>query len=406
MKFLPQKLRVFINFGGAHTPLGQIIKESKKYYFQYSNSYLEHGHNISPFKLKFDNSVQITDTDIFEGLYGVSGDSQPDGRGRLLMDRFLLNKGYLMYEIDPLLRLSLIGSNGIGALTYRPLFEKKDSFHSFEDLENLYRESIVIYDNETSEIDKIFSLGGSSGGARPKIWINYVPKTNTLSTTAVDDSSPWIIKFPSSTDISGIASMEYIYYQLALNAGISMSECRLIPGKAGTKFFGTKRFDIQDSKRLHMIWVAGLLHDTYRMSNLDYGHLMDAAFALSKNVKSYEEVLRLAVFNMLSNNKDDHSKNFSYLMNANGQWTVSPAYDLTYSTSSYGYQSTTVDGVSKDIKYEQFNTLAKLFGVKKFKDIVEEVIESLKKFKELAKCTDIPDRIVNLIDENIYKWFS
>lgn len=403
MKILPEKILVFIQFDQAEKNVGQIIRDNQNYYFRYSDEYLKTGFNISPYKLRFDNSIQKTDVAFFEGLFGVFADSQPDGWGRLLMDRFLMNTGWSMNEIDPLLRLSLVGMNGIGALGYKPVFKETGEDIIFSDLDQIYKKSLDVYDDKFDDIDEIFGLAGSSGGARPKIWINYNEATDTLNKKFELGSQPWIIKFPSSQDIKGIALVEYVYHQMAQQTGITMSTSKLFFGNSGTPYFGTKRFDIADNKRFHIISAAGLLDDNYRMTALDYGHIMDAAFTLTKNIKVYEDVLRLGIFNVLSNNKDDHSKNFSFLMDSNGNWSFSPAYDLTYSSSSHGYQSTTVDGESKRIQYKHFDSLATLFGVSNLEVIVEQVIDSLNGFKELAKNTKMPVTTLNTIQSSITK---
>ena len=135
---------------------------------------------------------------------------------------------------------------------------------------------------------------------------------------------------------------------MAVTAGIEMSECKLFKGKSGQHYFGTKRFDRINNRRIHVHTASGLMHDNFRASTMDYGHLMDYAFLLEKHVKAYEKVFRLAAFNVFAHNLDDHSKNFSFLMNNKGEWQFAPAYDLTYSYSSYGFHSTMVAGESQN----------------------------------------------------------
>ncbi len=405
MKERIDKIRVSIQFEGVDTILGQIIREGNNFYFRYTQSYLDDGYNISPFQLKFDNSIQTPKTSIFNGLFGVFNDSQPDGWGRLLMDRFLMNNGWQLNDIDPLLRLSLIGSNGIGALTYRPVLHKKIDKEWFTDLDSVYHQSRDIYENDSNDIELLFHLGGSSGGARPKVWLNYNEQTDSFSQKPKKGYNPWIIKFPSSQDLEGIAMVEFVYYLMATKAGIAMNHSKLITTKKGNQFFGTKRFDIIDNHRLHMISAAGLLNDNYRLSNIDYGHIMDAAYNLNPTIAIYEDIIRLGIFNVLSNNKDDHSKNFSFLMNKNGEWDFAPAYDITFSTSSHGYQSTSVDGESKNITIQHFLNLATHFGVVNINNIIEQVIESLGLFVTLANQYNVPKQttkyIQNTIQQNI-----
>lgn len=173
----------------------------------------------------------------------------------------------------------------------------------------------IIKGTATQILDELFLLGGSSGGARPKIFVAYNPITQDLigaDTQLPPNYTHWLIKFPASTDLPDIANIEFAYYKMALDAGIEMSESRLFTGQSGKTYFGTKRFDRLGDNRLHLHSAAGMMHDNFRLSSMDYGHLMDCAFILEKDVKAYEKILRLAAFNVFANNRDDHSKNFSF----------------------------------------------------------------------------------------------
>ena len=183
----------------------------------------------------------------------------------------------------------------------------------------------------------------------------------------------WLIKFPSSTDSPDIANIEYAYYKMAIDAGIEMSGSQLFKGKSGKAYFGTKRFDRVGNNRVHLHSAAGILHDNFRFSALDYGHLMDCAFTLEKDVRAYEKILRLAAFNVFANNRDDHSKNFSFLMDAKGNWRTAPAYDLTFSYSGHGMHSTMVAGESANPTKKHLLQLANYFKLKNAAAIIDEV---------------------------------
>jgi hypothetical protein len=172
---------------------------------------------------------------------------------------------------------------------------------------------------------------------------------------------------------------------MAVTAGIEMSECKLFEGKSGRVYFGTKRFDRIGNKRLHMHTASGIMHDNFRMSAMDYGHLLDCAFRLEKHVQAYEKIFRLAAFNVYAYNRDDHSKNFSFLMNAKGEWRFAPAYDLTFSYSGYGFHSTMVAGESKNPGRKELMKLATLFGIKNAKTIIEQVQEAISNWDRITK---------------------
>ena len=321
-------------------------------------------------------------------MFGVFNDSLPDGWGRLLLDRSLSAKGIDITRITPLDRLAYVGSRGMGALVYKPGIEPEKTADLVPELDILANEMNHILQGTSSEIiEELFILGGSSGGARPKIFAAYNPYTDDLIHgvgNIPEGYEEWIIKFPSSSDNREIANIEFAYHRMALLAGIEMSECRLFKGKSGQVYFGTKRFDRVAGKRLHTHTASGLMHDNFRMSTMDYGHLMDCAFRLEKHVKAYEKVFRLAAFNVYSHNRDDHSKNFSFLMNEQGEWQFAPAYDLTFSYSGYGFHSTMIAGESKNPGRKELMKLATHFGLKNAGPIIEEVQETISQWGAIA----------------------
>jgi serine/threonine-protein kinase HipA len=147
--------------------------------------------------------------------------------------------------------------------------------------------------------------------------------------------------------------------------------------------------------------AAGLLHDNFRLTNIDYGHVMDAAFRLEKDVRAYERVLRLAAFNVLAHNRDDHSKNISFLMGETGDWRLAPAYDLTFSQSSHGYHSMTVAGESKHPGRAQLLDLAKSFSIKKPEIIIDEVRDAVSRWSEFAKASGVPPGATRSINRTL-----
>jgi serine/threonine-protein kinase HipA len=383
------KLFVSLLLEGNSFEVGELVLSDQKIYFRYNTDFLKTGLNLSPIKLPFTHDIVSTDKQPFDGLFGVFNDSLPDGWGRLLLDRSLSAKGIDIARITPLDRLAYVGSHGMGALIYRPEIKPEKATEFVPELDILAAEMNHILQGTSSEIiEELFILGGSSGGARPKIFVAYNPVTDDLQ-HGVDNIpegyEEWIIKFPSSSDNREIANIEFAYHKMALLAGIEMSECRLFMGKSGQVYFGTKRFDRVAGKRLHTHTASGLMHDNFRMSTMDYGHLMDCAFRLEKHVKAYEKVFRLAAFNVYSHNRDDHSKNFSFLMNAKGEWQFAPAYDLTFSYSGYGFHSTMVAGESKNPGRKELMKLATHFGLKNAGSIIEEVQEAISQWGAIAR---------------------
>jgi serine/threonine-protein kinase HipA len=218
-----------------------------------------------------------------------------------------------------------------------------------------------------------------------------------------ENESHWIIKFPSTFDLPDVAQVEYAYYLMALEAGIEIAPSRLFQGEKGRTYFGTKRFDRIGNERLHMHSLAGLVHDDFRRSTLDYGHLIDLGLRLEKNKEVGEKILRLAIFNVLTFNQDDHSKNFSFLMDAQGNWLFSPAYDLTFSPNIYGFQTTSVAGNNKNIKLEDFQRLASHFNIENSTKIWNDVNSVVQEWKHYGKQGGVSEVSTQRIFETIKK---
>lgn len=369
--------------------VGELVSNGRKIYFQYHPGFIETGLQISPFKLPLSSGILSADTTVFDGLFGVFNDSLPDGWGRLLLDRALISRGIPLAKISPLDRLSFVGENGMGALVYRPAQDSGIDFKKQMELSAIARETQKILEGKSSDIiEELLQLGGSSGGARPKIFVGYHPEKDHLifgKENLPEGYEHWLIKFPASNDPADVAQIEHAYHKMALAAGLKMSACRLFKGASGSLFFGTKRFDRNNAGRLHLHSAAGLMHDDFRLSNMDYGHLMDAAFRLENHVGAYAKVLRLAAFNVFAHNRDDHSKNFSFLMDANGKWQMAPAYDLTFSFSPHGFHSSTVAGEGQSPGNRHLMELADVFGVKNGKEIIGQVREAVGNWAFYAK---------------------
>lgn len=299
--------------------------------FEYADEWIRKGFSISPISLPLEKRVFLPRKyDPFDGLFGVFADSLPDGWGRLLVDRFLLKNGIQPSTVSPLTRLAIVGSSGMGALEYRPSNEMKIEVAEMS-LDDLAAECSKMFETENTErLDELFRLGGSSGGARPKV--NYEL-----------DGEEWIVKFPSSIDRKGIGKEEYEYSLCARECGISVAETRLLTSDICSGYFATKRFDREQEARVHMVSVSALLETSHRIPNLDYSILMQLTLKLTHSYAEVEKLFRLMCFNVFAHNRDDHSKNFSFLCR-DGEWKLSPAYDLTYSNSIGGEHATTVNG--------------------------------------------------------------
>lgn len=343
--------------------------------FQYSEEWIENGFPISPFSLPLKKQVFVPTKDYFDGLFGVFADSLPDNWGRLLLDRLLRAHKQNPDKLTVLDRLAIVGKSGMGALTYYP--EKEiDKQYGTVDLDELAEQCRKILNTEYSDkLDELYRLGGTSGGARPKIMTTV-------------DGEEWIIKFSAHVDGENAGKMEYDYSCCAKQCGITMSETRLFPSEKCEGYFGIKRFDrISDkngTKRIHMLTAAALLELDFEQPSLDYHSLMKLTKILTRdNEKDIREMFCRMCFNVFAHNRDDHSKNFTYLYDAEkDRWSLSPAYDLTYSNTYYGEHTTTVDGNGRNPGRKELLAVGIAAGMKKevcieSMDVVEKCVKNM-----------------------------
>jgi len=397
-----KRIKVSLDFGTSIVEVGTLVEQNQEVYFRFEASYLESELEISPFKLKKTTEILLSPRAPFDGLFGVFNDSIPDGWGRLLLDRKLIECGKNPKEISVLDRLSLLGKNAQGALIYEPVTDDGNPENELINLDQIAEESEdLLLTGNASFLDHLYHLGGNSIGARPKIFVNYNTKLNQYSTVTQEGFEPWIIKFPALNDFKDIARIEYAYYKMALACGIEMSESNLFFSEKGKVFFGTKRFDRIGNQRLHSHSACGLLHDDFRYSTLDYGHVMDAANRLENNLSACEKVFRLAVFNVYASNMDDHSKNVAFLMNQKGNWRLAPAYDLTFSPSPGGYHSLSVANTYQEIGKNDLLKLASYFGINNGNEIIDQIKEVLSTWKKFSTEFEVSKKESHLIEKTL-----
>lgn len=397
-----EKIKVSLDFGTSIVEVGVLVEQNQEIYFRFDPSFLESNLDISPFKLKKTTEILLSPRTPFDGLFGVFNDSIPDGWGRLLLDRKLIESGKNPKEITVLDRLSMLGKSAQGALIYEPVTNKGKSENERVNLDLIAQESEdLLKTGSASFLDQLYHLGGNSVGARPKILINYNHKLNQFSTLSEEEFEPWIIKFPALNDFKDIARIEYSYYKMALACGIEMSKSNLFYSEKGKVFFGTKRFDRKGNQRLHLHSACGLLHDDFRYSTLDYGHVMDAANRLENNLTACEKVFRLAVFNVYASNMDDHSKNVAFLMNENGNWCLAPAFDLTFSPSPGGYHSLSVGNIYQEIGKKELLKLSSYFGINNGNEIIDQVKEIISKWNMFSTEAEINKKESKLIERTL-----
>lgn len=390
MKIAIKEIKVGLNFGSGIQPVGRLAIRNGIIYFEYDDEFLQTNLEISPIKLPLQRDVIQLLKDPFEGLAGVFNDSLPDGWGRLLFDRMLRSEGISPSDISPLDRLGYVGLYGMGALVYEP-DQSPNINNEMIDLDLLATQTEDVLQGDSEEvIAELLALNGSSAGARPKALIGVDEERKNISYGANllnDGFEPWMVKFPNSLDGKDAGAIEYVYALMAVDAGIIIPKVYLFPSQKGNGYFAVKRFDREGNKRLHMHTVSGLVHSNFRFPSLDYEDLLSLTSVLTKDIREVEKMFRLAVFNIMAHNRDDHAKNFSFLMNEVGEWKLSPAYDLTFSSGPGGEQSTMVMGEGRNITVKHLTKLGS--EAKLSKEFIENVIEqtssALSKWSNLSK---------------------
>jgi len=397
-------LTVYLDAGGGRK-VGRLAVSNRQILFEYDTAFLASGIQISPLMLPLKPGVLVCPDMIFDGLFGVFNDSLPDGWGRLLLDRTVEKHGINRRQLTPLDRLAYVGSRGMGALSYEP-----DRSTTMPDdaplaLDRLAEEAAIVLAGENEEVfDELLRLNGSSAGARPKI----VAQVNTGRDRIIHGAQAlragyehWMIKFPSSQDARDAGKVEYTYSLMAKDAGVEMPETHLFPAKKSRGYFGARRFDRVGDARVHMHSLSGLIHADHRHPSLDYDAILRVALLLTQNVVEVEQVYALACFNVLAHNRDDHAKNFSFLLTERNEWVFAPAYDLTFSYGPGGEQSAMVMGEGKQPGVTQLRALGKKHGLKRAPEILERVTQAVLHWKRHAECAGVSARSTKAIAAKI-----
>lgn len=380
MNYAPiEILRVFLALGDQQLEVGRLALIQRKIYFEYASSFVSTGIQISPHKLPLRAGAVALSEPVFDGLFGVFNDSLPDGWGRLLIDREVRSHGIAPELLGPLDRLSYVGRFGMGALTYQPSREDGPASTDRLDLDRIAEEAIQVIQGDVEDVfSELLRLAGSSAGARPKIMVGVAPDRRHVihgQQILPPEYEHWMIKFVASIDRKDSGLVEYAYSLMAQAAGLEMMPTHLFAASRGVGYFGVQRFDRIHNKRPHLHSLAGLLHTDHRVPAIDYDLVLKATQFLTKSAIELKKAYRLCCFNVLAHNRDDHAKNFSFLMDEEGRWRFSPVYDLTFSQGPGGEHCTTVLGEGKSPGRSHLISLAAKFGISKAdaSSIVDEV---------------------------------
>jgi serine/threonine-protein kinase HipA len=422
------KVNIWGQFAGA------VIwdENSKRASFEFDESFIKKGLDLSPLEMpivKAQNGTVFSfpslNYDTFKGLPGLLADSLPDRFGNQIIDAWLAATGRTSGSFNPVERLCYIGRRGMGALEFEPaVMSEKSNPVEIEDLVMLANDILknrkdFKADLSDKGVHEIFRVGTSAGGARAKAVIAYNPQTGEVRSGQIDELKGfeyWLIKFDGVSETQlletkGYGNIEYAYYLMALDCGIEMSECRLLR-ENGRSHFMTKRFDRSGEEKIHMQTLCAIAHYDY---NEPRSYAYEQAFQIMRQLhlpyNDAEQLFRRMVFNVVANNRDDHTKNISFLMDKTGKWRLSPAYDINYAYDPgnkwISAHQLSVNGKRTEIKNEDIIEVAKQMNIKKQLEIIEQVSDSVSRWKEFAKVAEVPkdvtEKIMKTIEKGLYK---
>lgn len=407
------------------------LEEGKKYVsFEYDKDFVHMGIEVSPLMMPLSNRVyEFPELVIpaFRGVPGLLADSLPDRFGNAVIDQWLASEGRTAESFNVIERLCYTGKRGMGALEYMPAMSPHgDNNDKISIARLVYFASAVLEERKNIQLsarddmnyNQLLRLGTSAGGARAKAIIAYNEKTGDIRSGQIDADKGydfWLIKFDGVTkngdhnldDIPEYTMIEYAYYKMALKAGIVMNECKLLE-EGNRKHFMTKRFDRVNGKKLHMQSLGAISHIDYNEPGLcSYEMAALTARRLGLPSSDIEQFYRRMIFNVLAVNQDDHVKNISYLMDRNGIWTLSPAYDVTFACDSGNKwlqaHQMTINGKKSNILIYDMIACGQNMDIKtsKCKKIIQEVKDAVKEWHTIAHSVEIREKTIDLINKEI-----
>lgn len=401
--------------------------------FQFDNKYRRSGLDIAPLMMPLRTTNNVVsfpthaNSNCFKGLPGLIADSLPDKFGSQLILEWFAQQGKTEHMVTPLDKLCYVGKRAMGALEFIPAVnvpgvEKATEIYIRELMDisdTLYKErktfQQLIRQNDHTILD-ILKVGTSAGGAKPKAIIAYNETSGEVRSGQVpapEGFGYWLLKFDGGSfsehneltdNPRGIGNIEYAYYKMALACGINMSECRLLE-EGECHHFMTKRFDRSpDGEKIHMQTVAGLAH-----LDRDFRHSYEEIFGILRkmnlNYCDFEQLYRRMVFNVIARNHDDHTKNFSFLMDKNGQWSFAPAYDLCYSYNPAGRWTNkhqlSLNSKTDDFSYADLVTVAEKIGIRNARVIIDQIKDTVHDWPIFAKDAGVKEDHINAINSQL-----
>ena len=402
-------------------------EDSRFCYFKYDPNFIKSGINLSPFMMPLSDTIyqfKGLPFESFRGLPGLLADVLPDRYGNALINAWLASQGRSAESFNSVERLCYIGVRGMGALEFHP--DKNRVMNKFEEIEIdqlvelsnkiiSQKEKVIL--SEDDDLKSIIKVGTSAGGVRAKAIIAYNEKTKSIKSGQINAGkgySYWILKLDNTNPDDNIpyTKIEYAYYLMAKDARINMSDSKLLH-KNNRYHFMTKRFDrvlLEDGTfdKLHMQTLGALMHIDYNEPGMiSYEEVTQIMHQLGLNLSDNEQFFRRMVFNVMAQNQDDHVKNISFLMNRKGEWSLSPAYDMTYAFNPNGKWTSEhqmiINGKRSNLQKEDLIISGKAMRLKESKilEIISEVSNSLGRWEEFAKESFIDEKTIEAIKKTL-----
>lgn len=404
--------------------------------FQYDKKFLKKGYELSPIKMPLRNGDRIYSfpelrqtknekVSTFKGLPGMLADALPDRYGNQLIDIWLAQNGRAPNSMNPVEQLCFIGTRGMSALEFDPSLIKTEKRTFAVEIDSLVevahkilsnREKISanLHKDEQNAINELLKIGTSAGGARPKAVIVFNKKTGEVrsgQTIAPKEFEHWLIKLDGVSDAQfgashGYGRVEYAYYLMAQDCGIQMTDCQLFEEK-GRAHFMTKRFDREGSNIKHHIQTfCGIQHFDYNnLYSYSYEQLFQTMRILKMTYPEAEQMFRRMVFNVMSTNYDDHTKNFSFSLKQNGRWELAPAYDVCFSYDPdniwVSQHTLSINGKHKEIHKSDLMALALTNSIKKGEQIIKEIKKIVSHWGDYAEQAGVSSELRGYITKNL-----
>jgi len=400
--------------------------------FEFEPSFLQTGLDLAPLKMSISTAnkqvfsfPELRRSTTFKGLPGLLADVLPDKYGSSLINAWLVRNDRPTNSMNPVETLCFIGKRGMGALEFEPVVPKTTNNATKIEISSLIQIaqdiltgrqefSTSLTADETKALTDVIKIGSSAGGARAKAVVAFNEITRELRSGQADapkDFTHWLLKFDGVTDLelgvsSGYGRVEMAYHLMAKDAGIDMMECRLLEEK-GRAHFMTKRFDREAGKgKLHVQTFCAIAHyDFNEVLSFSYEQLFETMRTMLLPYPEAEQLFRRMVFNVMGRNCDDHTKNFAFLMDKKGKWTLAPAYDVCYAfrpgSTWVSQQALSVNSKRKDISREDLIEVAKKVNIKKPIQIIDQVRDAIAQWETYAKQTDVEQNLMEAIRKNL-----